>query len=156
MNEQRNNEPLQNVDYSALAKSLARSASITIICAAVSMFIGGVLLSGVSVIVGAVALRSANKTLKAAKAGNQGKAFAEEFLPAYARLKGTVIAAAIALAVNAASVAYMWPQIQEQLAASANGNLSQLLGSTDGSSSSGFWGSGTTASPSASPGGTFW
>ncbi|MDO4501898.1 MAG: hypothetical protein Q4D06_01830 [Coriobacteriia bacterium] len=153
------NKNLTDKEYLSLAKSLARTSAIAIICAAVSMFIGGIALSTVGVLVALVSFVSARKVVQGISQENQSTAAIDEYLAAYSRLKATLIAAVFALIINVASVAYIWPQIQEYLATGDPSSLSQMLGGNGSSNngSSGFWGSGSSGTGSApSSGGSFW
>lgn len=147
-------------EYRSLAKSLARTSAIAIIAAAVSMFFGGVILSGFSVIVAAVAFFRARKVVQSTNHDTASAAFTNDYLSAYSRLKATLLAAVLALVINVASLAYIWPQIQDYLETGDSSVLSGILGESqaeDGSNGSSFWGAGSgTGKQDPTTGGSFW
>ena len=153
------NMNLSDEEYQSLAKSLGRTSAISIIAAAVSMFFGGVILSGFSVIVAGVAFYGARRIVKSTNMEKASPAFTNDYLRAYSRLKATLLAAVLALALNVASLAYIWPRVQDYLETGDSSTLNGILGenASEGSSdSSGFWGSGSGSGNQPSSGSSFW
>lgn len=126
-------------------------------CAAISVIIGGVALSTIGIIVSAIGLRRAGKVIKQ-NPGDTTGVVDRQIKPLYNRAKGIVCAAVVALVLNAASIAYYWPEIQQFIETGDPVALYERLGgqAPSGNESSGdFWGSGAVGTQKPQ-GDSFW
>lgn len=113
-------------------QNLALAASI---CGPVSVFIGGMLLSGVGVVCGFVGMRRADRIENADKDVQEAAARARRSCVV------ALIVCAVAFALNAAYSFYMYPIIMDAMQA---GDLSALIGNAVSSGSVSGGGSGTS------------
>ena len=110
-------------------KKARNMAMASIICAAVSLFIGGVLLDIVAVILGVVAYRKLKESSETPTAENQTTNHSYTVDSVKKLSKTGIIVAVVAFVLNFVSAMYLMPMLLDQVSGISTGTTSSSTGS---------------------------